>query len=273
MKDRVLFPLPLDAYQLDPAQETLVDQALDKVEKACLRRFGFEPRWAAPVVPSGPEGQVAYRPRWFGIGVESEIDRYGYHPAPDDIDARRAAAAAEMAKYPKVMFDIDEGSLNGDYNGVAVPKKGCRGEAYRAVYGSDDKLGGPPGSQQGAADPSAKAGNFPVEAQTRSEQDPRLVAAFGTWSSCMADQGYQYKTPRDANNDELWWKTDTATAKEIQTAKADLACRRQQNLVGLWYAVTIAYQNQIIEQNAAYLAEVKKQNDALVRTATEVLGR
>lgn len=273
MQDRVMFPLPLDAYQLAPAQQTIVDQAIDKADKACLRRFGFDPRWPAPVTPSGPEGQVGYLPRLYGIGVESEVDRYGYHPPPDDTDARKAAANTNMvATYPQVMFDIERGAIAGDYNGVAVPEKGCLGEAYRAVYGSDAKLGGQPGSQQTATD-LGKANKFPLDAQARTEQDPRLVAAFGIWSRCMADQGYQYKTPWDANSDEQWWKTDTASAKEIQTAKTDLACRRKQNLVGLWYAVTTAYQNQVIEQNAAYLAEVKKQNDALVRTATEVLGR
>lgn len=78
------------------------------------------------------------------------------------------------------------------------------------------------------------------------EQDPRYVAALEEWSGCMADAGYDYESPEDAEDelieqlDDLTKGADPSTltgtdadalaelqAEEVAIALADLDCQEQ----------------------------------------------
>jgi hypothetical protein len=93
------------------------------------------------------------------------------------------------------------------------------------------------------------------QAAERAEADSRLADAWDAWSRCMADAGYDYRTPWEANDDPRWWKSERPSEEELTTAKQDLACRTSTGLQTTWLGLLAAYQQQVIEKEGASLAE------------------
>jgi hypothetical protein len=273
VKDRVIFPLPLDAYELTPLDNLNIELAISTLDQSCLKRFGFNwdlSHWPK-YTPTGDEAQPGYRPTFFGINVTDNVAVYGYGIPPNPVAQAGQKTAAEMVKqYPQVMWNIENGALSGDYGGVEIPDGGCLGEARRAFYGENYKSVTNPNILD-FGNTTDVAQQLQGEAAQRALQDSRLKNAFATWSACMGANGYQYKSPLDPENANP--NSGVATSADIAMAKTDLACRQRQNLVGLWYAVQIAYENQAIEKYATQLAEVKASNGALVRKAASMQGR
>ena len=63
------------------------------------------------------------------------------------------------------------------------------------------------------------------------------------------------------------WRGKKTTAKEIATAEADVACKRETGFLGVALAVQAAYEQQLIERNITVLAPLEKR---LARVEAEV---
>ena len=48
-------------------------------------------------------------------------------------------------------------------------------------------------------------------------------------------------------------------------------CKAQFNVVGTWYTVEVAYQQQMVEQNAQALADIKKAKEQQLKLMAQVL--
>jgi hypothetical protein len=96
-----------------------------------------------------------------------------------------------------------------------------------------------------------------------SNSDSRVVAAFARWAKCVAQSGYDYSTPMEANDDPKW-SGDKTSAEEIAVAVADVNCKKTTNLVGIRMAVDAAYPRKAISQRGAGLSAIQA---ALVRQA------
>nr|BFE72341.1 hypothetical protein GCM10020092_056420 [Actinoplanes digitatis] len=105
----------------------------------------------------------------------------------------------------------------------------------------------------------------------QAETDDRVTAVVGTWSACMKQQGYAFKTPFDAAASA---KIDTPAPStvEIKTAVADVTCKRKTNLVGVFYGVERAYQNAAIQRNIEQLNRLKAEIEQVVKAAAGALG-
>jgi hypothetical protein len=89
----------------------------------------------------------------------------------------------------------------------------------------------------------------------------------------MRRAGFSYRTPWDANDDPRWWvDQDTASDPEIATATADVGCREDANLVGLWYAVETAHQTRLIEENSEQLRALEQYLAVYRRNVAEVVA-
>ncbi|HEU5353590.1 MAG TPA: hypothetical protein VFU65_03985 [Actinocrinis sp.] len=110
------------------------------------------------------------------------------------------------------------------------------------------------------------------ESFSRSQTDPRVVAAFAAWSNCMKQSGYTYKTPNDPLHDPRWAGLPAASQLEIETAQADVRCKRATDVVGIWYAVESAMQQAAISQNTEEFATVKAGEARELKIAAAVLG-
>ena len=145
------------------------------------------------------------------------------------------------------------------FHGLPVPKGGCLGEAAAKLT-----------AQGGSVTDSPQAVDINFEDYQHSMTDDRLRAAFQQWSNCMRAKGYSYPTPNDATNDRRWKETATASAAEIATATADASCRQQTNIIGTWFTVESAYEDQAIQADLGRLNQVKLGIAAVVKNAATV---
>ena len=72
----------------------------------------------------------------------------------------------------------------------------------------------------------------------------------------MARAGFDYTDPWQPNDNPEFQGLE-ANAREIATATADVRCKREVNLVGIWASVETAYQERKIGENADALQNVK----------------
>ncbi|WP_328540550.1 hypothetical protein [Streptomyces sp. NBC_00344] len=81
-----------------------------------------------------------------------------------------------------------------------------------------------------------------VEVDKAVKRDPRLGAAWDTWSRCVAEQGFtRYPDPVAAYTDDAWQRGSDGNTRHAQreraTAVADVACKRRHHTAELWHAV------------------------------------
>ncbi|WP_242440683.1 hypothetical protein [Streptomyces sp. CB02923] len=256
--DPATWTLPIEAYLPSEGQDRQAAKAKELLIADCMKDLGLD--WSpAPDLPDmGPKTLTDWR---YGIHDAALAKKRGYKPD-----------AAEQAAYDKAMEAgaLDEDAGNGgtaeaalrgsrtEINGKAVPKGGCAGRAASRL-GSD-------GTEFSEA--AQRIGN---DAFVRSKQDPKVVAVFREWSSCMKDSGYSYKEPLDASDDPRFSAPDVS-GLEISTALADLACRKRHAVARTWFDAESALQQQAIEKNAENLDRIKKSRDAMVKKASSLLA-
>jgi len=255
---------PLDAYSFTPDQRETVIYATQLLTQQCALRFGVDYKVSPP-----PYDQPTYadtHARRFGIFQLEQAQQYGYNPPPDpDQDANRGKGAGGWNPGPyELLVVVGHGNsstadkaLPVDDQGVTLDEDGCSGWADRTLRA------GAPDVDDIAVLNDANASVYD------SKKDSRVQAAFHAWSTCMADQGYHYDDPWQPNNKE--WP-EPPDDEEIATAVADVTCKQQTNLVGIWLAVETAYENRAIEQHAEQLRQVKDLLDAELRNANDVLA-
>lgn len=206
--------LPLDSYALSLRDTWRIDRAEAANTRTCMRRFGLS-------YTGGPSAQEPSTPdiwpthyRLYGLLDEAHAVMYGYHNGEIRSPEKYAMTSTPVSRD---YFNVVAAKLGGGtYKGQRIPPGGCIGEARRIMAG-----GGP------AFDPSLPE-RLSGESWLRSNSDTRVVAAFATWSSCMAGAGYRYRTPINANDDDRW-SGDRPTKAEIAVATADVRCKKQTN--------------------------------------------
>lgn len=104
--------------------------------------------------------------------------------------------------------------------------------------------------------------NLKGGAESKAREDSRVRAVNKRWSECMAKAGYTVTDPMKAAKEIGIAGSELSGPRAVTAAKADVRCKEQVNLVGVHYAVTTAYQRQLIEQHAETLALAKEQLDS-----------
>lgn len=250
--------LPVEAYLFSDAELEKLSRARAVLHKKCLERFDldYEIRPAGP--PVGPRSLMDRR---YGVTDEAEAEADGYHLG--DRDPRTHPA------HPPKLSDAQQEALTGRsqgkdaaasdgggtirVNGVPVPPGGCSAQAAKKLAGS---------GQLGPADLPRKAN---LDSFTATKSDPRVQKAFKAWSGCMKGQGHSYTDPLAAISDPRF-QGNLPTQQERETATADVACKKQVNLVGIWFTVETSLQKEMItRQQAAFAAALKTKNEQLAK--------
>jgi hypothetical protein len=243
---------PLDRYRTTPEESLTLSRAEDVVVRDCLARFGIE--YAAPERLLVPDVD---RP----IGVISAEDaaRLGYRsPHTAEIGAVDKAKAEEAPLSPEAM-GVLSGKGKRTVNGVTVPAGGCNGEVSRALATRD------PNRENLVVGMAA-------DSYAMAEADSRVRAVFTRWSECMSAAGFDYRDPWAANDDPVFG-TEAPTAAELETARADVACRAEVNVNGIWVAVISAYQERLIDGNLDTLNQRRAEIEAQLTAATGIIDR
>lgn len=246
--------LPLDAYLETPQSRQEVDRAINLLGRDCMRRLGLE--W--------PQTQADYAParsqhsRRYGI---TDADR-GYHPPPAPEQIRPPDQWPVPTPEQATAWTGQQRRTSG---GATIPPGGCAGEAMRAL------LAGAP------EPPVIDVQRLANEALAAATADSRVQAAFGQWSRCLRRSGLHYESPWDINDDPKWHQAPEPTEAELAAARVDVGCRRETNLVGIWFATERSYQLQTVRQHGPELAALRRvqtaQHEAAVRVIASAEGR
>lgn len=222
--------LPLTPYYPSPEQFANLGTMRDELLSRCMERVGF----SFPIIIHEPVsfGSDPGRGQFYDFGVTSLsfAARYGYHDTSvaypirtesgDRVPQSATLSAAETSAERDCATQVDgkTGYLNSNWN-VLVQGLG-------------------------------------VAAWQRANADPRVLAGFRRWSSCMMAKGFDYSTPLRAVVGQLGnskaairWITPVASQLEIQTATADAACKQHTGLLKIWIAVLVAFQRAVLSAN------------------------
>jgi len=244
--------LPLDSYRLSREESWTLTTARIPLLERCMKRLGFDYH----VVLPGQRSFAAANERIFGLTDESSARSYGYH-----LPARKKEKLPPEPDLSPQGQAVMSGTGQGRYKGLNVPDGGCDGESKRALA-----KGAP------TIDDTDAAGVLALQVSQKVEQDSRVREAFGDWSACMKKRGFDYKYPMDPINDPNNQAGSTASKREVETAVADVQCKRQTRLISTWATVTVAYQEQAIEKNAERLKNLKDALQVMLRNASKLQG-
>lgn len=268
VRDTAELVLPLDAYDYTTEGYRAFVQAGHLLTRECLSRFGV-------IIPADgwdyklPEFDGLNEGRYRLLDLDAAATR-GYNAAPES-GRQGFSSWEEMAEY-RAQLDrwspseeelflmrghtypaFAERPLPLDVNGDPLPEDGCSGEAQRTLT-------------SGLGDKPWPSG---VDSNERAINDSRVEAAMAAWSECMSARGYDYSSSSEPNNRE--WP-EPPTDEEIATAVADIECKLETNLVGIWFAVESAYQQQFIDAHAGELAELRHWLDTVQTNAARYLA-
>lgn len=244
--------LPFDSYLSGIREWNVPDRAINILGRDCMRRFGLD--W--PVVESTPPNSDAlvYRRR-YGLFDPDHAATYGYNAAGSSHGAWQPIKDRDPTSEEAAVW---AGLGLRAVGGQNVPEGGCAGEAIRTL-------------EVGKPAPEINPEQLAFESKARAEQDSRVVSAIAAWSDCMEGRGFPYDTPSEANNDPRW-SGGAATPSEIETASADVACKKEVNLIAIWLAVETAYQSRLIEENFIQLEELKRYQESVAANAARVVA-
>ncbi|MFJ7158400.1 hypothetical protein ACIQUQ_26150 [Streptomyces sp. NPDC101118] len=266
--------LPLDAYQDSAEENRRMDAVQDRLIARCMARFGFT--YQPPVATRAPTaGGAADRHQYlFGLADPRYAAIHGYdkdagRPEPPKPRAPRLGDSAHTVMYgerpggrgqtgpdPRTQEEAERADSGLAVGGQRVPPGGCQRESYRRLYApakeSVDLL---------------YAFGLTSEAHTRAQQDSRVRAVLAKWSACMGRAGYPgIGSPYEVTQ-KLGLAADRGGPRAVRAAVADVACKREVNLVGVWAAAEAAYQRRLVEEHAETLALYKRQREERFRLA------
>lgn len=265
---------PLEAYEATPEQQNTLSRAQNVLVGKCMSRLGFSYRPPAqpPLPTSGANARV------FGLADPEVAAQYGYmNPAVAKAPEQARPTPAKPLTQAEVLAlsgeddlkpsdlppTLEEAKKGGGsdvtFNGQKVPVGGCTRESFLELY-------------------ARKAGevdilfvfNLKSGAESKTREDSRVRAVDKKWSQCMAKAGFTINDPMKAAKELGFEGPELSGPRAITAAKADVQCKQQVNLVGVRYAVTKAYQQQLIEQHAETLALAKEQVDSRLRLAASL---
>jgi len=226
--------LPVEDYQPTTAERVRIAAARIRLIQKCMADFGIAYK-AGPVAET-PYGPRSATDRRYGITDVQLAKTEGYGLGSRD--------PAKEPKPPAPNLGNDgltalTGNGQSVVRGRAVPKGGCMRVA-------DDRI-----AATVPADVDLTKGNdLDSWSFKESQSDSRVIAVFHAWSACMARAGYNYTDPMAAMDDPAVEDAEI-TAQDIKTALADIRCKDETNLVGVWFTVESAYQNRAIARDRA----------------------
>ncbi|MCX4780336.1 hypothetical protein [Streptomyces sp. NBC_01264] len=272
--------LPLDAYTDTDAETVRMGQVQQRLLSRCMARYGFPYEEVMPSGQAGAQGPEGRHRALFGAADAEFAAAHGYDTtagkgrpvkppaAPLSESAtlvmhgERPGGAQGAAQPPDAASEEEAAQVDSgiDVGGQKVPPGGCIREAYRRLYA-------PTKDSVDLLFPFGLAS----EAHERSKGDSRVTEVLKNWSACMEKSGYTgLKDPYEVVQ-KLGLEADLGGPKAVTAAKADVACKREVNLVGVWAAVEKAYQQRLVEEQAETLALYKKQREARYKLAAGIV--
>lgn len=206
-----LGPLPADRYDYTPQDYQRSQRATALLVRQCMAGHGHPDFPLDPRFPSDPIAMTAVSTD-YGVLDLAAARRWGYGWDPAKFqDAQPKGRRMTNAEYADV--------------------PACNAEAnQRLMRGIDLKRDW------------LYATTRAIEIGKAVKRDPRLRAAWETWSRCVAEQGFpRYRDPVAAYTDAAWRRNSDGntrhTRRERAAAVADVTCKRRHHTAELWHTV------------------------------------
>ncbi|UQI49730.1 hypothetical protein M1P56_35015 (plasmid) [Streptomyces sp. HU2014] len=266
--------LPITAYRLSGDDLAQVGKAKNVLVQQCMKGLGFsnfKPA-AAQLTSTSSADLHELDDLRYGTYDAKQATKNGYKPdfassgrnvfadppaEPERTDEEWLALTG-TTKAPSDGQQSSRGKAKLK-NGLVAPENGCLG--ISAV-----KLSG---GQQVVPEIVQRLNG---ESYRKSMKDPRVAKAFDQWSACMRTKGYSYTDPMQANDDPRF-SSASASEAEIATAKADVTCKAQADVIAIWHSAEVDIQNKLIKENQESLTEVEKNKKALLVSAAATLSK
>lgn len=255
--------LPIEAYRMNAEQRKLLARARAILVDQCMRPFGFRRALQA----SDGNSNLTPMTRRYGVTDPAIAAEWGYHLAPGQGTVDRKEKGPIVSPAELLVWagsesgqPLPQGQAPPTYNGLQVPAGGCAGEASRKLALDErDGLG------------ESLTTSIDFDGFTQAKSDPRVVDVFAKWSTCMRPKGYNYRDPLAAAG-AADMTSQSPSATEIQTALADVICKSENNVVGVWFAVESAYQSVMIQQSIQELDVIKAKINEVLQNAAAVVN-
>jgi hypothetical protein len=255
--------LPLDSYLALGEQSRTIEYAEQLLVGDCMEEQGF----AYDVPPRPVEEPFALNQRRYGLIDAQQAAEWGYWTEPDSPEvAALVEANSQLRDEPPEAQQIFLGCLKGARKEIDAERVDIEDNDF--VY------------------------DLANQSWQTSMADSRAQRAFDEWSDCMADQGYAHAgTPRefsadwisrhqsadDAQQDEgsaegVAEDPSVVSEDERAAASADVQCKQDVNLAGIWLAAETAYQQRLVDQNSERLSDIKHRLEKAVEQAADVVS-
>lgn len=254
--------LPLDAYHLSAHETAERINESNVIARSCMKSFGIDYLTNVSNITAKVEAGFGVNDsRRYGLTDPSAAKTYGYHLPTPNVSVKGAAARPypdikDLSPQQRQVLRGDAaaaptakaGSATaGSYRSKPIPQGGCLGVTDKVLHNPVD------GNSQASVSPA----ELQREDYLKTQSDPKVLAAFQTWSRCMATHHYYYPNPISAATDPRWNMKKLPTRQELATAAADLTCKKHTYLIQIEYQVETALQNASIKDHADALAPLK----------------
>lgn len=249
--------LPFTGLALDPVARTLFEQAAWVIRQPCLEAEGFdEPTrsWEPPAV----DGDSPAR-RYYYVPADRASD-LGYSRSP----TAGGEGARAQADYDRTFDAMVEEMGEGEREEFGEVLTDCLRAAERELCVDGDLVSG-----DGYCRKSLEMlSDLDATSYRVAEGSPAVGEAVERWSACMAQIGYRFDSVPEA------WQAAEGLEDLVEVAQAvvDTACKDQARLVDVWATVEARVQDEMIEREPDYFADLTGERDALLARAQAVVA-
>ncbi|MEU8276340.1 hypothetical protein ACFYOK_33605 [Microbispora bryophytorum] len=254
-------PMPLDPYMTPMSDLKTLAIARDKAAAKCMSSLGFQ-EWTATTIRTWDSRHLKEADLLEPLN-STTAGTAGYTPAVVEQELSGAADEAVTRRQPTaVQMKAYDGTAAKTDTGRAIPQGGCSEHARHRVYGDTTEL---------PADPRALA----VTSRSFAIGDSRVRKAITAWSACMAKNGLHYDSPAAARYDLQWATRDPATTpsdQEKRVAAIDANCQKDSNVVGMYKAARVAYEERLVAENKSKLLAGRPIFEKWVKNAESIIA-
>lgn len=253
------FALPMDRYTLFFFSffSDVVDVALDQLAEECMAGRGFDFKF-----PERPVREMeSQHLRRYGPIDSSTIASYGYAPVPLSAEQLALIAAATQKLDPTVDQALRGGV--GEVLDPTGPNAPCMFVAGSALTGGDSEVGSEFSRVQDAANQS----------QSLALSLPEVEAALAHWRECLAAKGISAEgTPLDLAASFKRDPSEPPSKTEVETALADLECKRETRLVEEWALAEGNLQLRAYQDDPELFEQSRRGQLSVIGNAVKVTG-
>lgn len=240
---------PFDAYFLEGEREHVVDQARDRLVRACMTSQGFEYQGDAGGSDDADSGANADFAATWGPSDEDTARQYGYAaPSTANSDGNAAASASYPSGYMHALINeentgcIDQADARLGY-----------GDTWFSAMGAYEKI-------RDDADAKALAAN-------------KVRQVMQQWEACMSNRGYANRDPRELvgkyADRQAGTSPDTA---EQKAAMADAACKVSTGFMQIIRESYTEAERQAVLDNQATMDQIKQLSETIYANAKRELA-